>query len=342
MSMNIKRTTLAAAVVAVCAAGMSGQAAAEAFTGAYLNVNNLTIGFSPAPAINSYTFSLSNTASLNGTPAVSNTSECGTGGGGMPACSSTPPVLTDPAANGTGSSPMRNNTDYSFWGPSATGTYANSNSVINTAELSTNTPSSATTVAEAQIARTGYGQANTAVQSTTNMTFTFSTGQTGTVVVSFSADPIVQTALDTAHLIGATGLAKISAEFVLQNGTGSVYADYKPVTGTGGALVANSANTSCTGVTCSDNTAFTLNNQQNLTPPSPSGAIYDPASGDFVFDIAGLPAGTYSMNLSMLANVNVSETVPEPATPALIALGLVGMGATLRRRQAKSRPRNKA
>lgn len=334
--MNMKRTTLAAAVLAACAMGASGQAAAEAYTGASLDVSGLTIGLSPlaATSITNFTFNVSNTATLGATAPVATSATCVGGNLSGTACSTIPPVLTAGAANGTGSSPTRANNDYTLFGPATnggpTGTYANSNSLINTAELVTGTPSSATAVSEVQLMGTGTGQANNAVSSNTSLSFDFSVvGGPGSVSLNFSATPFIETLLNSSNLIGSSGLGKVTAEFLLQNGTGSVVADYNPGKVTGSVACT-------TGLSCTDTTPFSLNKQVNLGS-NPSDILYNPGSGLFAFNVGNLPQGDYSLNLSMLTNVNVTQTIPEPATPALMALGLVGMGATLRRRQALRR-----
>lgn len=342
--MNIKRSTLAIAVSALVGLGMAGQAAAGVYAGSRLQIDNLTINITNVgpPGVTGYTFNLDNTATLNGVSATTAGISSTCNSLGSPACSATDPALTAVAANAPGSAPLRvdgaaNNWD--FLGPGASQTYANSDSEIQEAQLTTGNPTDTIQISEAEVAGTGTGQSSTTVQSNTNFTFTFVIGPGGgSFVLDFDADPDLYVAVDTlGNFLGALAQANTGATFTLTSNTGA-RVQWSP-DGLAGGFTQCAGVTSCT----EDNDDESLNNTVGLPAGNPADAgisdarkagVVDPGLSDFGITVLGLPSGDYSLTLAATSSVNVVQAVPEPAILGLLGLSLAGLG--MRRRSRKN------
>ncbi len=325
--MNIKQSTLAAAVTAALALGVSQQAAAYVYAGASNPISNVVIVFTAGTVVDSFSFDVASTAKLGSTAQVASGDSCATANLGGPVCSAVSPVLTSGAANGTGSVPLRADNDYSLAGPVAAGTYANSNSAIVTAQLTQGVPSSIEAVAEARIEGTGNGTADTDVQSNTNVTMSFTTPNTGSFSLSFNANPYVETALNTANLLAASGGANINVTATLQSLDETVRISFTPDS-TGSYTCISPANV----VTCSTLDPYTLQQSQNVLG-NPSDSIFNPGVGTFQLSALNMPALSYRLYLTAGAGVNVRQAVPEPGVLALMGIGLMGLGLSARRKK---------
>lgn len=344
MKLLRKNATLAAAIAAIAGMGLAGEASADVYAGSKLEISNLTLaisGVTGGAGITGFTFNLDNTATLNGvsatTPGISSTCN-----NLLPTCAVSPASpLTAVAANAPGSTIQRvdgSATNFSFFGPNGTDTFANSDSEILTAQLIDGVPTSTVQISEAQIAGSGTAQSSTNVQSNTQFTFTFNIDTGGTLVLDFDANPALYVAVNTLNLIGALAQANTGASFALTSTNGT------SVRWTPDGIKGN-AFSSCLGVTsCTENNDDeSLNNTVGLPGGNPvSVGISDARSGndlgvsDFGITIAGLQEGSYSLTLAATSSVNVVQRVPEPGVLSLLGAGLAGFGLIRRRKSRKS------
>jgi len=342
--MNFKQTTLAAAVAATLAMGVCSQANAFVYAGSGLSIDGLTIGITGpgvTTTVNRFDFDLNNSATLNGVSAIQ-TAHCGgTLGAGNNNCGANPTLDALPA-NAPGSTVNRVNNqttggEFTFIGVANgfTGTFSNSDSVIQTAELvQLGQPTATKNIAEALL-NTGLTAASSSqIQSITGLQFTFTVGGGPAVLdLSFLADPDVE-----SFASGETGSfsaqANINASFTL--------------TGTGGAATGTFVNWAPRGTATNDCVAIgaacaeladtqTLNVNTGVTTNTFDRVSWDPNALNetaFHINITGLASGTYTLTLNEVKSVNLARTpLPEPGTLALMGIGVMGLFASIRRKK---------
>jgi len=330
------------AMIAVAVAGSLGAvsttASAYVYALSHLSVANFGFtGTAPSAPI-TYTFDLTNSATLNGTTVVESASCSNIS---PPACSTTGNVLDAPVAEvPAGARGGENN--YNFVGP--TGSYASADSVIHTAALVDGVPSSSDQIAEADLVTNGAGRANAELQSNTNLTFSAAlTG--GSFTLLFTADPDMRAAIsDSAGAYSAQSNLNTSFTFVsaaTDPGTGD---PLLAVTWTPQGTAANdcvvtglaSAGVTCTELFDSEDLNRNLGTGSN---PSDLQHSFDASNNQTQFGITvnGFTGGDYSLALNSVTSVSVRRNVtavPEPATLALLSISLIGLGATLKRRKS--------
>lgn len=319
--MNLQKLFSLAPVVAaigLAGAGFSQNAEAYVYAGSKLDITNLTVTVAPTgantPSVTGFGFSTSTSANLN----ASSDGDADNCGGTILSntCSALAPTLSSDAANAPGSGITRLNTDYSLSGNNLA-TYANSNSKIGDASLSTGNPTTTSQVSEANLTGNGGASASTSVQSNTNFTVSVLVlgGGTGTVTLDFNALYAGMAVINNAPASTLDANSQFSvntqASWQLAGGTDPVpfqifFPTLLNVTTSTGPLddsVANNVNQG-------------FNHVFSYTCTAAAGADC-----------------RYTLNLQSSTGVVIRNSIPEPGTLALLGAGLLGLGL---RRRAKA------
>ena len=340
----MKITTLSTALAAVLSMAMVGQANAYTSAGGKIEIQNLTVDVFDAAGneitflpgtITSFLFTTTNTATLNGTTIV-DSDNCA----GVPAantCNAAPPRLDSDLQLLGGSGHTEN--DFTLDGPNAAGQpYSYADSAILTAQLSGDASTSAGVITETEISGNGDGNASAILQSTTGFSFDFTVGPDGpySITVSFEANGEAYSESDNPGAILAIAQGDISANTSLNQlsgGTGN--AEWNPDGELNGCSSLNG------GVTCSGEVDPTGESLNVVTSISTDPASVHHSEGEVFFDYSitfnNLTEGQWSFALAAQTNTSVIKRVqvPEPGVLLLVASGLIGMGATTRRRRNK-------
>lgn len=335
MKSKFKLLTLSVSMLA-CGLGVSLNAHANAYA---LATNNIKDGFlvglydgtsigTGIPGI----FTFGTPSSLSSSSATLN----GTGSSGSDVIS--PPDA--PVSNGTGSFPVRpneltfttgaGNTYYKPYGQLGT-SYSWGDAKVVSEQSITGIPIVARNAAETNIPVAGFGDADGRNASSTSLSLPVSVGKdcdTHSCIMDFSfkADPYIKVVLD-ALAAGKVARGVLATSITLSKVGGLIPIFAWAPDGAPGGIVG--------GTEVKD--AENLNLTREVLFPGTS-AEYSPAYGADIFGsfeafTNPLGAGEYTLSLSMIEKTD-AQRVPEPATLALMGIGLLGWGFVRRHKQA--------
>ena len=334
-----KLKTIAAAAGACVAMAVATPASAFVYAVSHLDITNLTLNFhDPNSVVNSFTFDLTNTATLNGVSSPTQTNHCsGTGFSNNCSAGPLPGVLNAAQAIAPGGNLVRGEDIYTFATTPeklAPNTFSRADSIIRTAELVTKTPTSTEQIAESLLNTSGNAKANAEIQSHTNLTTT-ATFTGGVVDLNFLADP------DQLAEIGGTSTG-ISAQSNM-NATFTISLGVDKITFTPTGVGANSdcfvsAGFFAAGVRCTvSGDTESLNSNPSVGAAGTDSNSFGTADLPTAFGIhiTGLAAAAYNIAFNTVTSVSIEAAVPEPGTTGLVGAALAGLAFTTVRRKRK-------
>lgn len=327
--MKLKKIASILATTAVVSFAASNVAHAGAYSYANVHISNLDIGFSTQGTVGTVSFDSSANAITDGFPGeVTAESSFGVG----PAFLGLENPNADQATSGAVGSIYKIQAADKFTPISTSGGMATfsgadgsrADSIVRTSTL-VDGPAALTdveTVAEAERETSGGGNANGNVGSTTS--FEFDLTITDELILTFDFD--AEAALKSILHDDATGFARsdYDVSFAIKDATGADVFTWTP----NGVLN--------DGIFGGTETADDCNLNNDIAATSLDREANASCTGNFTATTFAIGPGTYTLALSQHSGVvlNARKDVPEPATLALMGIGMLGMGFKARKKRA--------
>jgi len=332
--------SLLAAAVSMPLAIAAGNATASVYAHSGIQLEDLTLLVLDSgvpggvPNIN-FSFDTTNSAVLNGDGAIENDSCSGTPASNN--CGPSGGIIDALVANAPGSSPLQVNNSFTLQGLGSD-EYAYADSLVTNAQLVNAQPTDTQQLVETELQTGTQASANTNLQSTSGLEFSFTIAGGDTMEVDFTADPTMRAAI-LGELPGDyTSLASMAVTFLLTNDDDGSFLRWAPngTVDNGCGVFDNSGGAGVEALACTE-TADAEDIGSNSVNASTNGAdsTFSSAAGFGAYgvDIVGLYDGDWTLSLRIETSTSLSRNVPTPGTLFLFSIGLMGLASRGMRRK---------